>query len=59
MAPKGQMGQMDIKCIFDNGKIFLAKVSQVSDVAHGHLVRLYITIFEQFKDFTLKSFKTT
>jgi hypothetical protein len=33
------MGQMDMKCIFNIGKIsILAKVTQVSDVAHGPLV---------------------
>jgi hypothetical protein len=34
------MGQMEMKCIFDIGKNIstLAKVTQVSDVAHGPLV---------------------
>jgi hypothetical protein len=35
------MGQMEMKCIFNIGKnmsILLAKVTQVSDVAHGPLV---------------------
>jgi hypothetical protein len=34
------MGQMDMRCIFNIGKIIfiLAKVTQVSDVAHGPLV---------------------
>jgi hypothetical protein len=34
------MGQMEMKCIFNTGKniSILAKVSQVSDVAHGPLV---------------------
>jgi hypothetical protein len=40
MASEGWMEQMEMKCIFDIGKnIFIwAKVSQVSDVAHGPLV---------------------
>jgi hypothetical protein len=40
MAPKGQMGQMEMKCIFDIEKniSILAKVFRVSDVAHGPLV---------------------
>jgi hypothetical protein len=34
------MGQMEMKCIFNIGKniSILAKVTQVSDVAHGPLV---------------------
>jgi hypothetical protein len=34
------MGQMEMKCIFNMGKhiSMLAKVTQVSDVAHGPLV---------------------
>jgi hypothetical protein len=34
------MGEMEMKCIFDIGKniSILAKVTQVSDVAHGPLV---------------------
>jgi hypothetical protein len=34
------MGQMEVKCIFNIGKniSMLAKVTQVSDVAHGPLV---------------------
>ena len=34
------MGQMEMKCIFDTGKNISthAKVTQVSDVAHGPLV---------------------
>jgi hypothetical protein len=40
IAPYGQMGKMEIKCIFNIGKniSILAKVTQVSDVAHGPLV---------------------
>ena len=36
------MGQMEMKCIFNIGKniSILAKVTQVSDVAHGPLVLL-------------------
>jgi hypothetical protein len=39
-APYGWVGQMEMKCIFDIGKniTVLAKVIQVSDVAHGSLV---------------------
>jgi hypothetical protein len=35
------MGQMEMKCIFNIGKniSILAKVTQVSDMAHGPLVR--------------------
>jgi hypothetical protein len=35
------MGQMEIKCLFNMGKniSILAKVTQVSDVAHGPLVK--------------------
>jgi hypothetical protein len=34
------MGQMEMKCIFDIGNIFiLGKVSQVSNVTHGPLVK--------------------
>jgi hypothetical protein len=38
------MGQMEMKCIFDIGKniSILAKVTQVSDVAHRPLVFIYI-----------------
>jgi hypothetical protein len=38
------MGQMEIKCIFDIGKniFILAKVTQVSDVAHGPIVKVSI-----------------
>jgi hypothetical protein len=39
------MGQMEMKCIFNIGKkkiSTLAKATQVSDVAHGPLVRLLI-----------------
>jgi hypothetical protein len=34
------MGQMEMKCVFNIGKniSILAKVTQVSDVAHGPLV---------------------
>jgi hypothetical protein len=37
IAPIGWMGHMEMKCIFDIGKnlSILAKVTQVSDVAHG------------------------
>jgi hypothetical protein len=46
------MGQMEMKYIFDIGKIFLypwAKVSQVSDVAHGPLVSdLHSQLFKYF-----------
>jgi hypothetical protein len=38
---EGQMGQMEMKCIFDihwKNISMWAKVSQVSDVAHGPLV---------------------
>jgi hypothetical protein len=39
MAHEDRMGQIEIKCIFYIGKkIILAKLSQVSDVAHGPLV---------------------
>jgi hypothetical protein len=40
IAPKGWVGQMEMKCIFNIGKnmSILAKVTQVSDVAHGPLV---------------------
>jgi hypothetical protein len=40
MAIYGWMGQMEMKCIFDIGKniSIWAKVSQVSDVAHGPLL---------------------
>jgi hypothetical protein len=40
MAPLGRMGQMEIKCLSNMGKniSILAKVTQVSDVAHGPLV---------------------
>jgi hypothetical protein len=33
------MGQMEMKCIFNNGQniSILAKVTQVSDMAHGPL----------------------
>jgi hypothetical protein len=36
------MEQMETKCIFDIGKniSILAKVTQVSDVAHGPLVKI-------------------
>jgi predicted acyltransferase (DUF342 family) len=36
------MGQMEMKCIFNIGKniSILAKVTQVSDVAHGPLVQI-------------------
>jgi hypothetical protein len=36
------MGQMEMKCIFNIGKniSILAKVTQVSDVAHGPLVTM-------------------
>jgi hypothetical protein len=38
------MGQMEMKCIFNIGKNIsvLAKVTQVSDVAHGPLVNTFI-----------------
>jgi uncharacterized protein YdgA (DUF945 family) len=38
------MGQMEMKCIFDIGKniSILAKVTQVSNVAHGPLVLLLV-----------------
>jgi hypothetical protein len=41
------MGQMEMKCIFDIGKniSILAKVTQVSDVAHGPLV-LFLVGFD-------------
>jgi hypothetical protein len=42
------MGQMEMKCIFNIGKnmSILAKVTQVSDVAHGPLVyHLFIITF--------------
>jgi hypothetical protein len=44
------MGQMEMKCIFDIGKknSILAKVTQVSDVAHGPLVLLILIIFRCF-----------
>jgi hypothetical protein len=46
MAPEGRMGQMEMKCIFDIGKKFKwAKVSQVSDVAHGPLVWILLPIY--------------
>jgi hypothetical protein len=40
MAPEGKIRQIEMKCIFDIVKnIFIwAKVSQVSDLAHGPLV---------------------
>jgi hypothetical protein len=42
------MGQMEMKCIFNIGKniSILAKVTQVSDVAHGPLINL---TFENIK----------
>jgi hypothetical protein len=38
------MGQMEMKCIFVFGKniSILAKVAQVSDVAHGPLVFMFL-----------------
>jgi hypothetical protein len=40
------MGQMEMKCIFNIGKniSILPKVTQVSDVAHGPLVALPVTM---------------
>jgi hypothetical protein len=40
MAPEGQVGQNEMKCILKFEKYFhmLASVTQVSDVAHGPLV---------------------
>jgi hypothetical protein len=40
------MGQMEMECIFDIGKIFLygPRFSQVSDVAHGPLF-FFLTVF--------------
>jgi hypothetical protein len=40
IAPYGRVGQMEMKCIFNIGKniSILAKIIQVSDVAHGPLV---------------------
>jgi hypothetical protein len=41
MAFEGRMGQMEMKCIFEIGKNNIslwAKISQVSDLAHGPLV---------------------
>ena len=60
-APEGQMGQMEMKCIFNIGKnmSILAKVTQVSDVAHGPLViyftkqeLLFYIIFIEFSQFS-------
>jgi hypothetical protein len=39
MAPKGQVGQMEMKCILIFEKYFhMSQFTQVSDVAHGPLV---------------------
>jgi hypothetical protein len=40
LAPEGQMGQMEMKCILYYTT--WTKVTQVSDVAHGPLVRLIV-----------------
>jgi hypothetical protein len=52
MAPEGQMGQMEMKCIYDIGKIFLYKPRgfQVSDVAHGPLVLENVTVLGEEMD---------
>jgi hypothetical protein len=41
------MGQLEMKCIFNIGKniSILAKVTQVSDVAHGPLVSAVVHTF--------------
>jgi hypothetical protein len=49
------MGQMEMKCIFDIGKNIStwAKVTQVSDVAHGPLV-LQLLLFKPYKHLDTK-----
>jgi hypothetical protein len=44
------MGQMEMKCIFNIGKniSILAKVTQVSDVAHGPLVLVILYLSTWF-----------
>jgi hypothetical protein len=50
------MGQMEIKCKFNIGKniSILAKVTQVSDVAHGLFFLLFFVCLIAFRNNTRK-----